>query len=105
MQAFEPFVSMAEQDGAGDVLYAASTRGPTAYTAFIATRDACDEAPRRVRGDDARHREDAGWLYANPAEELGQAVATFFPDVPQDILARSLAPLPATPASGRARPG
>jgi NitT/TauT family transport system substrate-binding protein len=26
MQAFEPFVSMAEQDGAGDILYAASTR-------------------------------------------------------------------------------
>ena len=41
MQAFEPFVSMAEKDRAGDVLYAASTRGPTVYTAFIATRDAC----------------------------------------------------------------
>ena len=41
MQAFEPFVSMAEKDGAGDILYAASTRGPTAYTAFIGTRDTC----------------------------------------------------------------
>src|SRR6478672_5051933 len=41
MQAFEPFVSMAEKDGAGGILYAARTRGPTAYTAFIATRDAC----------------------------------------------------------------
>ena len=30
------------------------------------------------------------WLYANPAEELATAVATFFPDVPKDILARSL---------------
>ena len=30
------------------------------------------------------------WLYANPAEELAKAVATFFPEVPQDILARSL---------------
>ncbi len=43
MQAFEPFVSMAERDRAGDILYAASTRGPTAYTAFIATRQACEQ--------------------------------------------------------------
>ncbi len=28
MQAFEPFVSMAEKDGAAGILYAASTRGP-----------------------------------------------------------------------------
>src|SRR6478752_6876833 len=90
MQAFEPFVSMAERDGAGDILYAASTRGPTAYTAFIATREAC-----------AKHRDEFAamtratgkmltWLYANPAEELATAVTTFFPDVPKDILARSL---------------
>ncbi len=30
------------------------------------------------------------WLYANPAEELAAAVASFFPDVPKDILASSL---------------
>ena len=30
------------------------------------------------------------WVYANPAEELAAAVAGFFPDVPKDILARSL---------------
>ncbi len=30
------------------------------------------------------------WLYANPADELARAVATFFPDVPQDILVRAL---------------
>ena len=90
MQAFEPFVSMAENDGTGAILYAASTRGPTAYTAFIATRDAC-----------AKHRDEFAamtratanmldWLYANPAEELASAVASFFPDVPNDILASSL---------------
>ena len=35
MQAFEPFVSMAEMDHSGKLLYAASSRGPTVYTAFI----------------------------------------------------------------------
>jgi NitT/TauT family transport system substrate-binding protein len=90
MQAFEPFVSMAEQDKAGDVLYAASTRGPTAYTAFIATRDACmkyrDEFTAMTRATGKM----LAWLYANPAEELAAAVTTFFPDVPKDILTRSL---------------
>ena len=38
VQAFEPFASMAELDQAGEVLYAAASRGPTVYTAFIATR-------------------------------------------------------------------
>ena len=90
MQAFEPFVSMAEQDRAGDVLYAASSRGPTAYTAFIATREACD----KYRGEfSAMTRATAkmlAWVYSSPAEELAAAVAGFFPDVPKDILARSL---------------
>jgi NitT/TauT family transport system substrate-binding protein len=30
------------------------------------------------------------WLYANPPEEMAKAVTTFFPDIPQDILASSL---------------
>jgi NitT/TauT family transport system substrate-binding protein len=38
-QMFEPYVSMAVQQGIGKVLYAASTRGPTVYTTFLATRD------------------------------------------------------------------
>jgi NitT/TauT family transport system substrate-binding protein len=90
MQAFEPFISTAEKDGAGDILYAASERGPTAYTAFIATREACalhrDEFAAMTRATGKM----LAWVYANPAEELAKAVTTFFPDVPFDILARSL---------------
>ena len=90
MQAFEPFISMAEQDGAGDVLYAAGTRGPTAYTAFIATRDACAKYHEEFTAMTRATAKMLAWLYANPAEELAKAVKTFFPDVPQDILARAL---------------
>ena len=93
MQAFEPFVSMAEKDGAGDILYAASTRGPTAYTAFIATREACAKYRDEFAAMTRATAKMLAWLYANPAEELATAVATFFPDVPKDILASSLAPL------------
>ena len=90
MQAFEPFVSMAEKDGAGDILYAASTRGPTAYTAFIATREACAKYRDEFAAMTRATAKMLAWLYASPAEELAKAVATFFPDMPADILARSL---------------
>jgi NitT/TauT family transport system substrate-binding protein len=90
MQAFEPFVSMAEKDGAGGILYAASTRGPTAYTAFIATRDACEQHHDEFAAMTRATAKMLNWLYANPAEELAAAVASFFPDVPKDILASSL---------------
>ncbi len=90
MQAFEPFVSMAERDGAGDILYAASTRGPTAYTAFIATREACAQRRDAFAAMTRATSKLLAWLYANPAEELARAVQSFFPDVPPDILVRSL---------------
>jgi len=90
MQAFEPFASMAEQDGAGEVLYAASTRGPTSYTAFIATRSACDKYRDEFAAMTRATAKMLAWIYGSPAEELAAGVATFFPDVPKDILARSL---------------
>ncbi len=37
-QMFEPYASMALRTGAGDILYAATRRGPTVYTTFLATR-------------------------------------------------------------------
>ena len=90
MQAFEPFASMAERDGAGDVLYAASTRGPTSYTAFIATRETCEKRRDEFAAMTRATAKMLAWVYASPAEELAAAVANFFTDVPKEILARSL---------------
>ena len=90
MQAFEPFISMAERDRAGDILYAASKRGPTAYTAFIATREACAKHRDAFAAMTRATAKMLAWLYANPPEKLAEAVASFFPDVPRDILASSL---------------
>jgi NitT/TauT family transport system substrate-binding protein len=90
MQAFEPFISMAEHDRAGNILYAASTRGATAYTAFIATRDACTRHRDAFAAMTRATGKMLQWLYANPAEELARAVAKFFPDVPAEVLVRSL---------------
>jgi NitT/TauT family transport system substrate-binding protein len=90
IQAFEPFASQAEMDGSGDILYAASSRGPTVYTSFISTRTKV-----------AAHRDEFAavtralanmqqWLYAHSGKELAEVVASYFSDVPQELLVRSL---------------
>jgi NitT/TauT family transport system substrate-binding protein len=89
-QAFEPFATMAERDRAGRVLYAANSRGPTVYTAFIATRAGI-----------ARHRDAfvavtraiakvQQWLVASGAEKLAEVTAPYFPSVPQVLLLPAL---------------
>jgi NitT/TauT family transport system substrate-binding protein len=90
MQAFEPFVSMAELDRAGSVLYAAASRGPTAYTAFIGTREACARHRDAFAAMTRATEKMLAWLYGNPAEELARAVAPFFPHTSAELLVHSL---------------
>jgi NitT/TauT family transport system substrate-binding protein len=90
MQAFEPFISMAERDGAGDVLYAASSRGPTVYTAFIATSGSAVTHRAEFAAITRAVGKMEQWLYSHSAEELAEAVAPYFADVPKDLLAHSL---------------
>jgi NitT/TauT family transport system substrate-binding protein len=90
MQAFEPFATMAERDRAGDILYTASARGPTVYTAFIATREAVTEHRDAFAAIVRANVRMLQWLYSHPAAELAAATASFFPEIPGDMLASSL---------------
>jgi NitT/TauT family transport system substrate-binding protein len=90
MQAFEPFASQAEMDRAGTILYAASSRGPTVYTSFITTRSkiaAHRDAFFAVTRALAKMQR---WLYAHSGKELAEVVASFFPNVPNELLVCSL---------------
>jgi NitT/TauT family transport system substrate-binding protein len=89
-QMFEPYATMALQAGIGSILYAASTRGPTVYTTFLATRSsiarnrtAFAAMVRAVRGMQS-------WLGEHSGEELADVVAPFYPDVARDLLVGSL---------------
>ena len=90
MQAFEPFASQAEIDRAGKILYAASSRGPTVYTSFIATRSKV--AAHRDAFFAVTHAlgKMQKWLYAHSGKELAEVIASFFSNVPQELLVRSL---------------
>jgi NitT/TauT family transport system substrate-binding protein len=89
-QMFEPYVSMALKAGGGKILYAASTRGPTVYTTFLATREGIARHRSTFAAMVRAVRGMQEWLYAHSAEELADAVAPFYPDVPHDVLTSSL---------------
>ncbi len=91
VQIFEPYVSMAVQEGGGRVLYAASRRGPTVYTTFLATRAGIERNRDAMRAmiRAIAHMQD--WLGQHSAKQLAQASAEFYPHVAPDILVSALA--------------
>jgi NitT/TauT family transport system substrate-binding protein len=89
-QLFEPYTSLALQSAAVAVLYAASSRGPTTYTTFLATRDGIAVKRAAFAAVVRATRRTLAWIAANSALELAQAVRSFYPDVPADILTNAL---------------
>jgi NitT/TauT family transport system substrate-binding protein len=90
VQVFEPYASMALQEGTGDILYAAAARGPTVYTTFIATRGSIDRHHTAFVSMTRAIRHMQGWLVEHTAEELAEITASFFPNIARDILVSSL---------------
>jgi NitT/TauT family transport system substrate-binding protein len=89
-QLFEPYVSMALQSDAGRILYAASTRGPTVYTTFLATRDSIERNRPAFAAMVRAVRCMEAWLQEHGPDELAAAVAPFYPSVAAELLTSSL---------------
>jgi NitT/TauT family transport system substrate-binding protein len=89
-QMFEPYASMALKSGIGNVLYAASARGPTVYTTFLATRDSIARNRAAFAAMVRAVRRMQSWLGDHGSEELAAVVAPFYPDVASDVLTMSL---------------
>jgi NitT/TauT family transport system substrate-binding protein len=87
VQLFQPFAEQLVRDGAGHIWHAAATRGPCSYTTFYAPRETLrrrsDEIYRMTR---AMYRTQK-WLHAHAPAEIARAVADFFPDVDEPLLA------------------
>jgi NitT/TauT family transport system substrate-binding protein len=90
VQMFEPYVSMAQKSGAGEVLYAASSRGPTVYTTFLATRDSIRRNHAAFEGMVRAIRNGLTWVAAHSGAELAGAVGSYYPEISHDILSSSL---------------
>lgn len=89
-QLFEPYVSLALRSADGDILYAASNRGPTTYTTFLATRDGIAGKRPAFAAVVRATRRTLAWIAEHSAQELAEAVSSFYPDVSSDVLTSSL---------------
>jgi NitT/TauT family transport system substrate-binding protein len=90
VQLFEPYVSEALATGAGRILYAASTRGPTVYTTFLATRESIARNRTAFAGMVRAVRRMETWLQQHNADELAAAVTPFYPSVAGELLVSAL---------------
>jgi NitT/TauT family transport system substrate-binding protein len=90
VQVFEPYASMALKSGVGHILYAASARGPTVYTTFLATRDSIMKNRAPFAAIVRAVRRTQSWLSGHGAEELAAAIAPFYADVASDLLVSAL---------------
>jgi NitT/TauT family transport system substrate-binding protein len=90
VQVFEPFAAMVLGQGAGNILYAASERGPTVYTSFIATRDGiARNRPAFVAMLRAVRRMQE-WFVAHGGDALADVVAPYYAGIAPGILASAL---------------
>jgi len=90
MQAFQPFVEQAVEEGVGHIWYAAASRGLTAYTCLYTTRQLMERDPESLlRMTRAMYRTQQ-WIATHSAAELATCVAAFFPDLPRPTLTAAL---------------
>jgi NitT/TauT family transport system substrate-binding protein len=89
VQLFEPYASQALADG-NTILYAAASRGPTSYTAFICSRDSMSKRREEFAALTRATQAMLDWLAKEGPAELARATAPFFPDVPNELLISAL---------------
>src|SRR5262245_907723 len=90
VQLFEPFVTLALRQGFGRILYAASGRGPCVYTSFIASRARMARDPAAFAATRRAVAHMLEWVAAHDGAELAAATASYYSDVPDDVLAEAL---------------
>jgi len=86
VQLFEPYISRAVAEGAGEIIYAAWDRGPTVYTTFICSRDGLARHREAFRRLTSALRRVQQWIATNGTEELARVVTPFFPDISSELL-------------------
>jgi NitT/TauT family transport system substrate-binding protein len=90
IQAFEPFVSQALRTGKAYLVYEASSRGPTVYTAFITSRNTLERRKPDIRALDRALGRALTWMRAEGPAATMARVRGYFPDLSEDDLSDSV---------------
>lgn len=90
IQVFQPFVEILLERNEGHIWYAAAERGLTSYTALYTTRKFMERYSEAVLQMTRAVYRTQKWMAAQDGEEIAACVATYFPDLPQNTLAKAL---------------
>ena len=92
----QPAAELLLDDGMGHVAVALGPEnGHLAYSSFAATNQFLDSQPEPVQRFTIGFANALEWLAANNAQEVGQAIASFFPEVRLELVVKSVARLKA----------
>ena len=92
----QPAAELLLDDGMGHVAAALGPEnGHLAYSSFAATNQFLDSQPETVKRFTIGFANALEWLAANNAQEVGQAIASFFPEVSLELVVKSVARLKA----------
>jgi NitT/TauT family transport system substrate-binding protein len=100
-QLFEPHVGEALATQTGHLWYAASSRGRTTYTAFVATRGRIIDAQEPLLRMSKAIFRTQQWVDVQPAREIAAAIGWFFPTLDANVLAGAIARYQAQQVWGR----
>jgi len=89
VQVFEPYASRALANG-NAILYAAASRGPTSYTTFITSRECVVKNRDALAALQRATQSMLDWVAKEGGSELARATASFFPEVPPELLRSAL---------------
>jgi NitT/TauT family transport system substrate-binding protein len=90
-QMFEPYASSATRQGIGEILHAASARGMTSYTTFLATREGVTKNGTAFAALTRAARRAQRWIGDHGAEELAKVLAAYFPQAAREDLVSAFA--------------
>lgn len=90
IQVFQPYVEELVADAAGHIWYAAADRGLTAYTTLVTRRAVLAARRPELAGMVRAMARVLRWVASASAEEVSDAVAGYFPDVPGPVRAAAI---------------
>lgn len=91
VQVFQPFAEELIEEEDARIWYEAASRGLTTYTAFNTTRGFMEREPDALLKMTRAMYRTQKWIADNNAETFAGCIASYFPDMAQDILSRAIA--------------
>ena len=90
VQVFQPYAEELLASGAGQLWYAAASRGLTAYTTLVTRRSVIEQKRGELACMVRAMHHTLRWIRQTPGMEIQRVLAPYFPDVPPALCAAAI---------------